>query len=89
MATVARRVQARYLGRMAPIPLAPGAALMPGYLDRDAQLKLLADVEAVLRAAPLYTRSAGNYHHAVYDAVGVRIQDVPITAEKALGARRS
>ena len=40
---------------MTIIPLAPGATLMPGYLDRDAQLKLLADIDAVLRAAPLYT----------------------------------
>jgi len=40
---------------MTPITLAPGATLVTGYLDRDAQQRLLADIDAVLRAAPLYT----------------------------------
>jgi len=39
---------------MTAISLAPGATLMPGYLARDAQQRLLADIDAVLRAAPLY-----------------------------------
>ena len=33
----------------------PGAILVPGYLDRDAQKRLLADIAAALQAAPLYT----------------------------------
>jgi alkylated DNA repair protein (DNA oxidative demethylase) len=31
-----------------------GLVLLPGYLDRPAQLTLLADVRAVIAAAPLY-----------------------------------
>src|SRR5262245_33954681 len=40
---------------MNPVTLQPGAVFLPGYLDRTAQEGLLADIEAVLRAAPLYT----------------------------------
>ena len=40
---------------MTAITLAPGATLVPFYLDRDAQLRLLAEIGAVLHAAPLYT----------------------------------
>ena len=39
---------------MTTITIVPGATLRPGYLDRDAQQRLLADIDAVLRAAPLY-----------------------------------
>jgi DNA oxidative demethylase len=40
---------------MAATTIQPGATLTPGYLDRAAQERLLADIDAVLRAAPLYT----------------------------------
>jgi len=40
---------------MTAITIVSGATLVAGYLDRDAQLKLLADIETVLHAAPLYT----------------------------------
>jgi DNA oxidative demethylase len=40
---------------MAATTIPPGATLTPGYLDRAAQERLLADIDAVLRAAPLYT----------------------------------
>src|SRR3982751_2634809 len=40
---------------MAATMIQPGAVLTPGYLDRNAQKDLLAAIEAVLRAAPLYT----------------------------------
>src|SRR5215212_799841 len=40
---------------MAATLIQPGAVLTPGYLDRNAQKDLLATIEAVLRAAPLYT----------------------------------
>jgi alkylated DNA repair protein (DNA oxidative demethylase) len=40
---------------MAAITIASGAVLTPGYLDRNAQQGLLAAIDAVLRAAPLYT----------------------------------
>jgi DNA oxidative demethylase len=40
---------------MAATTIQPGAILTPGYLDRAAQERLLADIDAVLRAAPLYT----------------------------------
>jgi DNA oxidative demethylase len=40
---------------MAAITIAPGAVLTPGYLDRNAQERLLAAIDAVLRLAPLYT----------------------------------
>jgi DNA oxidative demethylase len=40
---------------MAAITIAPGAVLTPGYLDRNAQERLLAAVDAVLRTVPLYT----------------------------------
>ena len=40
---------------MTTITIVPGATLRPGYFDRDAQQRLLADIDAVLRAAPLYT----------------------------------
>lgn len=36
------------------IELAPGLRYVPGYLDRAAQAALLADIHAVLRAAPLF-----------------------------------
>ncbi len=41
---------------MAPqsIEIAPGAFYYPGYLDRAAQEALLADIRAVIAAAPLY-----------------------------------
>jgi DNA oxidative demethylase len=39
---------------MTTTPLQPGAVLIPGYLDRDAQKRLVADVRTVLDAAPLY-----------------------------------
>src|SRR5215211_7686334 len=40
---------------MAATMIQPGAMLTPGYFDRNAQKDLLAAIEAVLRAAPLYT----------------------------------
>jgi DNA oxidative demethylase len=40
---------------MAATMIQPGAILTPGYLDRDAQKRLHAAIDAVLRAAPLYT----------------------------------
>jgi len=40
---------------MAATMIQPGAVLTPGYLDRDAQQRLLAAIDAVLRLAPLYT----------------------------------
>ena len=40
---------------MAATMIQPGAMVTPGYLDRNAQKDLLAAIEAVLRAAPLYT----------------------------------
>ena len=40
---------------MTALELAPGLRFYPGYLDRDAQIALLADLRAVLDDAPLYT----------------------------------
>jgi len=40
---------------MTATAIQPGAILVPGYLDRDAQKRLLADIAAALRAGPLYT----------------------------------
>ena len=40
---------------MNAVALAPGLLHHPGYLDREAQEKLLADIHAVMRAAPLFT----------------------------------
>jgi alkylated DNA repair protein (DNA oxidative demethylase) len=40
---------------MTPITIQPGATLLPGYLDRDAQERLCREIDAVLQAAPLYT----------------------------------
>jgi alkylated DNA repair protein (DNA oxidative demethylase) len=40
---------------MAAIHIHPGVVLTPGYLDRDGQTALLAQLRDVLRAAPLYT----------------------------------
>src|SRR5262245_9673895 len=37
------------------IMIQAGAALVPGYLDRSAQEGLLAELRAILQAAPLYT----------------------------------
>src|SRR5919198_5272702 len=51
---VARRTPLDYLPRMTTT-IQPGATLIPGYLDRAAQERLLAEIDAVLRAAPLYT----------------------------------
>jgi DNA oxidative demethylase len=45
---------ARLLDRPAAIELAPGLRYLPGYLDRARQEQLLADVQAVLAAAPLF-----------------------------------
>jgi DNA oxidative demethylase len=38
-----------------PIPLAPGLAYYPDYLDRPAQEALLSDLRAITRLAPLFT----------------------------------
>jgi alkylated DNA repair protein (DNA oxidative demethylase) len=40
---------------MIPVTIQPGATLLPGYLDRDAQESLRREIDAVLQAAPLYT----------------------------------
>ena len=40
---------------MTLITIQPGATLLPGYLDRDAQESLRREIDAVLEAAPLYT----------------------------------
>ena len=40
---------------MTLITIQPGATLLPGYLDRDAQECLRREIDAVLEAAPLYT----------------------------------
>ena len=40
---------------MTPLELAPGLRFYPGYLDRDAQMALLARLRDVLDDAPLYT----------------------------------
>jgi DNA oxidative demethylase len=40
---------------MTPITIQPGATLLPGYLDRDAQESLRREIDALLEAAPLYT----------------------------------
>ena len=40
---------------MTLITIQPGATLLPGYLDRDAQERLRREIDAVLEAAPLYT----------------------------------
>jgi alkylated DNA repair protein (DNA oxidative demethylase) len=37
------------------VPLAPGVAYHPGYLDRGAQEELLRDIRRVLASAPLFT----------------------------------
>src|SRR5947209_9611580 len=39
---------------MTPVTIQPGATLLAGYLDREAQNRILADIQAVLEAAPLY-----------------------------------
>ena len=52
---VAREAAPDYLCAMTATTIQPGAILTPGYLDRGAQQRLLADIEAVLQAAPLYT----------------------------------
>src|SRR5947208_10160717 len=39
---------------MTPVTIQPGALLLTGYLDRAAQNRILADIQAVLEAAPLY-----------------------------------
>jgi alkylated DNA repair protein (DNA oxidative demethylase) len=44
-----------YLSGMAATTIQPGAILTPGYLDRAAQERLHAAIDAVLRVAPLYT----------------------------------
>src|SRR5215211_3887891 len=54
-AGVARRASPHYVCAMAATLIQPGAVLTPGYLDRNAQKDLLAAIEAVLRAASLYT----------------------------------
>ena len=40
---------------MNALTLAPGLVHYPGYLDRDAQERLLQDISAVISAAPLFT----------------------------------
>jgi alkylated DNA repair protein (DNA oxidative demethylase) len=39
---------------MTAATIQPGAILLAGYLDREAQNRILADIQAVLEAAPLY-----------------------------------